>query len=235
MDRRTPVFIVCSPLPHVGKTMLARLLAEYFRDDQRAFAAFDVNPDDFALAQQLPDYTTIAHIGDTKGQMALFDQLIIPDEVSKVIDVGYRYYEQFFNVLQDIDFNAAAHRALIAPVLMFIAEHDDRSVKAYAALRERFPELPLVPVLNIGAATAARVRDSFRSKYLTIPLQIPLLAPALKTTLARSGLPTPANDRHPVGSSSDLQSWMRRVFLQFRELELCLLLEELKPSLRLRA
>jgi hypothetical protein len=76
MERRTPVFIVCSPLPNVGKTLLARLLAEYFRDDKRTFAAFDINPDDFALAQQLPDHTSIAHIGDTKGQMALFDQLI---------------------------------------------------------------------------------------------------------------------------------------------------------------
>ena len=80
-----------------------------------------------------------------------------------------------------------------------------------------------------------RARDSFRSKYVTIPLQIPFMAPALKTTLARSGLPTPANDRQPGASSSDLQAWMRRVFLQFRELELRLLLEELNSSLRLRA
>lgn len=235
MDPRTPVFIVCSPLPHVGKTLIARLLAEYLQADERPFAAFDVNPDDFALAQQLPDHTTIAHIDDTKGQMALFDQLIIADVTSKVIDVGYRCFDRFFNVLQDIDFNTAAHRALIAPVLMFIAEPDDRSVQAYAALGERFPELPLVPVFNTGAGTDVRARDSFRSKYVTIPLQIPFLAPALKTTLARSGLPTPANDRQPGASSSDLQAWMRRVFLQFRELELRLLLEELKPSLRLRA
>ena len=95
MDPRTPVFIVCSPLPHVGKTLIARLLAEYLQADERPFAVFDVNPDDFALAQQLPDHTTIAHIDDTKGQMALFDQLIIADVTSKVIDVSYRMFDHF--------------------------------------------------------------------------------------------------------------------------------------------
>jgi hypothetical protein len=235
MDRRTPLFIVCSPLPSVGKTLLARLLADYLQADGRAFAAFDINPDDFALAQQLPDHTTIAHIGDTKGQMALFDQLIIADQTSKVVDVGYRYFDQFFTVLQEIDFNSEAHAESIAPVVMFMAEPDERSMQSYAALAERFPDLPLVPVLNTGAGTVVRSRDSFRSKYAIIPLQIPFLPPALKTALARSGLPTPANDRRPAGSIADLQAWSRRVFLQFRELELRLLLEELKPVLRLRA
>jgi hypothetical protein len=236
MERRTPVFIVCSPLPNVGKTLLARLLAEYFRDDGRKFAAFDINPDDFSLAQQLPDDTSIAHIGDTKGQMALFDQLILADETSKVVDVGYKCFDQFFNVLKDIDFNSEAYLESIAPVVMFMAEPDDRSAQAYDALAKRFPELPLVPVLNTGAGTVVRSRDSFRSKYAIVPLQIPYLAPALKTTLARSGLPTPANDRRgTAASASDLETWMRRVFLQFRELELRLLLEQLKPALRLRA
>lgn len=234
-DRRTPLFIVCSPLPHVGKTLLARLLADYFQADNRTFAAFDINPDDFALAQQLPDHTSIAHISDTKGQMALFDQLIIADETSKVVDVGYRCFEQFFTILQEIDFNSEAQRKSIAPVVMFIAEQDERSMQAYTALAERFPDLPLVPVLNTGAGTVARSRDSFRSKYATIPLQIPFLPPALKTALQRSALPTPANDRRPAGSIADLQTWSRRVFLQFRELELRLLLEELMPTLQLRA
>lgn len=235
MERRTPVFIVCSPLPHVGKTLLARVLAEYFRDDGRTFAAFDINPDDFALAQQLPDHTSIAHIDDTKGQMALFDQLILADGTTKVVDVGYKCFDQFFNVLKEIDFNSEAYLESIAPVVMFMAEPDDRSAQAYDTLAKRFPELPLVPVLNTGAGTVARARDSFRSKYAIVPLQIPYLAPALKGALARLGLPTPANDRPPVGSSSDLQAWMRRIFLQFRELELRMLLEQLKPALRLRA
>ena len=55
MDRRTPVFIVCSPLPRVGKTLVARLLVEFFVADERPVAAFDLNPDGYALAAQAPE------------------------------------------------------------------------------------------------------------------------------------------------------------------------------------
>jgi len=235
MERRTPVFIVCSPLPHVGKTLVARLLAEYLHADGRQVAAFDVNPDDFALAEQLPDLTATADIGDTKGQMALFDQLIIADDVPKVIDLGYRRFDQFFAVMQEIEFEAEARRRSIAPAVLFIGEPDQRSTQAYATLRERFPGLPLVPVLNAGAEAITRTRSYMRPKYAMAPLQIPLLAPALKTTIQRSESITAAMDKLTAANMNQLRAWFRQVFLQFRELELRLLLEELKPALQLRA
>jgi hypothetical protein len=234
MERRTPVFIVCSPLPHVGKTLLARLLAEYWHADGRSVAAFDVNPDDFALAEQLPDFTITADISDTKGQMALFDQLIVADEASKVVDLGYRCFDQFFAVMQEIDFADEARRRSIAPVALFISEPDHRSTQAYATLQERFG-LPVVPVLNAGAEAITRTRSGVRPKYAMVPLHIPVLAPALKTMLQRSGSLPATMERLTAGNMNELRSWFRRVFLQFRELELRLLLEELKPALQLRA
>jgi hypothetical protein len=44
MQRRTPIFIVTSSRPRVGKTLIARALTEYFRVQSRPVAAFDVNP-----------------------------------------------------------------------------------------------------------------------------------------------------------------------------------------------
>jgi hypothetical protein len=43
--RHTPVFIVCSPRPLVGKTLLARLLGEFLllKNGAGAVAAFDIN------------------------------------------------------------------------------------------------------------------------------------------------------------------------------------------------
>jgi hypothetical protein len=234
MERRTPIFIVCSPLPHVGKTLVARLLAEYLHTSGRTVAAFDVNPDDFALAEQLPDRTAKADIGGTKGQMALFDQLIVADETSKVVDLGYRCFDQFFKVMQEIDFEAEARGRSIAPVVLFISEPDQRSTQAYAMLQERFPELPLVPVLNAGAEAITRNRSGIRPKYAKVPLQIPLL-PILKTTLQRAGAASAALGRLTADDMNELRAEFERVLLQFRELELRLLLEEFKPALRLRA
>src|SRR4029077_21241369 len=137
MDYRTPIFVVCSPLPHVGKTLVARLLVEYFKADGRRFAAFDINPNDYALAQQVPDHTTIANIGDTKGQMVLFDQLVVADETAKVVDLGYGSFEQFFTIMQEIGFDTEVHDRSIVPVVLFVAAQDQRSKQAYAAMQER--------------------------------------------------------------------------------------------------
>jgi hypothetical protein len=40
---RTAVYIICSPRPLVGKTLIARLLTEYLLLKHGAVAAFDIN------------------------------------------------------------------------------------------------------------------------------------------------------------------------------------------------
>jgi hypothetical protein len=42
--RGTPLFIVASPRPQVGKTFLARLLTDFLRLDGGEAVAFDLNP-----------------------------------------------------------------------------------------------------------------------------------------------------------------------------------------------
>jgi hypothetical protein len=70
-----------------------------------------------------------------------------------------------------------------------------------------------------------------------VPLQIPLLPAAAVLHAERSGhsfvdfhdqLPVAV----PIGPAFELRSWTRRTFLEFRELELRLLLEKLRASLK---
>jgi len=70
MQRQTPIFIVTSPRPRVGKTLVARALTEYFLALRKPVAAFDVNPDEFKLIDYLPAYTAAASINDTRSEMA---------------------------------------------------------------------------------------------------------------------------------------------------------------------
>ena len=94
------------PRPRVGKTLIARALTEYFCAQRRPVAAFDVNPDEFKLIDHLPAYTAAASLNDTRGEMALFDQLVLEDQVPKVVDLGHQPFERFFAVMQQIDFIA---------------------------------------------------------------------------------------------------------------------------------
>ena len=74
-DKTTPLYVVCSPCRHVGKTLVSRLLSEFYIVNDRPVAAFDLADEGPQLADYLPDITTIADISDTRGQMAFFDRL----------------------------------------------------------------------------------------------------------------------------------------------------------------
>ena len=188
MKRRTPIFIVTSPRQRVGKTLVARTLAEFFHADGRSVAAFDVNPDQFSLVEYLPADTAVASVEDTRGQMALFDQLVQPDGVPKVVDLGHSQFDRFFTVMQDIGFAREAHVNAIVPTVLFVCDQDVRSRQGYAMLRDRFPDLALVPVFNEGIGPTMRYRTKFPQTRLGgAPLTIPSLSGVVRQVTERPG------------------------------------------------
>src|SRR6202008_2299805 len=58
--RRTPVYIICSPRPLVGKTLIARLLSEFLALQRGAVIAFDINLKEPSLLDYLPKLTETA-------------------------------------------------------------------------------------------------------------------------------------------------------------------------------
>src|SRR6202163_4783785 len=96
--RTTPLYVICSPQRCVGKTLLARLLTEFYIIDGRPVAAFDLADEEPQLADYLPQCTTIADISDILGQMALFDRLIADHQSTKIIDLSHRMFSDFFVV-----------------------------------------------------------------------------------------------------------------------------------------
>ncbi len=72
--RTTPVFILCSPRPLVGKTLIARQLSEFLLLKNGGVAAFDINLKEPSLLEFLPRITETAEVDDTFGKMALMDR-----------------------------------------------------------------------------------------------------------------------------------------------------------------
>jgi hypothetical protein len=224
LARRTAVYFVCSPRARVGKTLLARLLIDFFRTEDRRVAGFDINRNEPSLADYLPDDVIKTDISETRDQMALFDGLIINDGVAKVVDVGYGAFESFFALMQQIEFPAEARRRFVQPVILFGMDVDRSSARACASLQRRFAETPLVPVHNDAVIGSHRNGSSGH-------LRIPLLPPVLKTIVEKPNF----SFIHPRGARKPpdlLDGWLKEVFLQYRELELRLLLKELGSSLR---
>jgi hypothetical protein len=234
MSARTPVYVICSPFDRVGKTLVARLLAEFFTADDRYVEAFDLNADAPSLIDYLPGCTAAATIDDTPGQMALFDRLVTGDGAAKIVDLGHAVFERFFTVLAQVDFVSEAARRNVQIIVMFVASPEPASIKAYATLQRWLPGLTLVPIHN-----EALVRGPQRGRFPTggagLPLRLPLLAPTLARVV---GAPEFSFAEFRAGKIPaearpyrfELESWLRRAWVEFRELELRLLL----ASLRLR-
>ena len=62
--RTTPVYIICSPRPLVGKTLIARLLSEFLLLKNGDVVAFDINLKEPSLLDYLPEITETAEIDE---------------------------------------------------------------------------------------------------------------------------------------------------------------------------
>ena len=144
----TPVYIVCSPRPLVGKTLLARLLSEFLLLKDGAVSAFDINLKEPSLLEYLPRLTETADVMDTYGKMQLMDRLIVDDGLSKVIDLGFHAFDEFFRMSEEIGFMKEAARRGISPLILFIADGDRVSARSYPVLQQQIAPNALVTVEN---------------------------------------------------------------------------------------
>src|ERR1700730_10838503 len=115
--RTTPVFIICSPRPLVGKTLVARLLSEFLLLKHGTVAAFDINLKEPSLLEYLPKLTETAEVDNTFGKMALMDRLIVNDGVTKVIDLGFHAFDEFFKMSEEIGFMKEPARRGVKPIV----------------------------------------------------------------------------------------------------------------------
>jgi hypothetical protein len=219
--RQTPVYIICSPRPLVGKTLTARLLSEYLLLTHGSAVGFDINLKEPSLLEYLPAITETADVIDTYGKMTLMDRLILNDGIVKVIDLGFHAFDEFFKMSEEIGFMKEAARRGVAPVVLFMADSDRLSARGYSVLQQQVPPNALVTVDNEyvirGELPAAFARGRV--------LRIGALPVFLKTYIDRLNFSFTEYLRHEKDSSTELHQWIRKNYLSFRELELSLILQ----------
>jgi hypothetical protein len=219
--RTTPVFIICSPRPLVGKTLIARLLSEFLLLKHGTVVAFDINLKEPSLLEYLPKVTETAEVDDTFGKMQLMDRLIINDTVAKVIDLGFHAFDEFFKMSEEIGFMKEAARRGVAPIILFVADTDRASARGYAMLQQQIPPTALITIDNEhvvrGELPAAMAHGRI--------LRIAALPVFLKTYIDRLTFSFTTYLRNEKDSSTELHQWIRANYFSFRELELSLILQ----------
>jgi hypothetical protein len=217
----TPVYIICSPRPLVGKTLIARLLSEFLLLKRGAVAAFDINLKEPSLLEYLPDMTESAEVDDTFGKMALMDRLIVNDGIAKVIDLGFHAFDEFFKMSEEIGFMKEAARRGISPVILFVADTDRASARGHAMLQQQIPATAMVTIDN-EYVMRGELPLAFANGRI---LRIAALPVFLKTYIDRLTFSFTDYLRSEKDSSTELHQWVRKNYFSFRELELNLILQ----------
>ena len=218
----TPIYIVCSPRPLVGKTMVARLLSEFLLLKNGSVTSFDISLREPSLLDYLPRVTETAEIDDTYGKMALMDRVILNDGVPKVIDLGFHAFDEFFRMTEEIGFVKEAVRRGVAPIVLFVGDTDRVSARSYPVLQRQIPPSSLVTVDN-EYIVRGELPQAFSAGKI---LRIGALPTFLKTYIDRLSFSFSDYLRNEKDTSTELHQWIRRNYFSFRELELSLILQQ---------
>ena len=217
----TPVYIICSPRPLVGKTLLARLLSEFLLLKNGTVTAFDINLKEPSLLDYLPKTTETADVIDTFGKMQLMDRLIVNDGVGKVIDLGFHAFDEFFKMTGEIGFMKEAVRRGVAPVVLFVADTDRVSARGYPMLQQQIPATALVTVDNEHVLRGELPPAMGEGRML----RVSALPSFLKTYIDRLTFSFTDYLRNEKDSTTEMHQWIRRNYFSFRELELSVILQ----------
>jgi len=149
-----------------------------------------------------------------------------------VIDLGQGLFDQFFKVMAEIGFEDEARRRSIQPIILFITDSAPFTAQTYAGLRGRLEQTIFVPVHNEAASFMIIGQDFPPSSPKYEIIRMPRLSPIVRGVIDRPGFSFSTYKGTQPGGPTEVHSWIGKIFAEFRELELQLLLGELESSLR---
>jgi hypothetical protein len=122
---------------------------------------------------------------------------------------------------EEIGFMKEAARRGVAPVILFVADSDRASARGYATLQQQIPPNALVTVDNEYVVRGELPATMANGRIL----RIAALPVFLKTYIDRLTFSFTDYLRHEKDSSTELHQWIRNNYLNFREVELNLILQ----------
>src|SRR5262249_42194228 len=202
--------IVASLHGRTGKTLFARVLADYFLLSGLRPFVFDTDFTEQTLRNSFPSDAVVADLSETRDQMMLFDTIAARSPEARVVDVSHYVFRKFFKVMQEIDFVREARARLVEPVIFYIAGRNPDAYEEGRLLRERFPDCALVLVENVflGAIKERTLHSAgyraFESHDLC--MMLPLLDPALADAIQDGELSLSDLIRQPLSRSDTAAS-----------------------------
>ena len=231
MTRRTLVFFVCSPHSRTGVTTAARLLTDYYLSRNVRVEGFDTDSREPLYALFFPEITRVVNLDEVKGQISLFDRLLVADERPKIVDVWHRSYERLFATIAEIGFLEEARKLGVEPVVLFQTDATESAANSALVLKTTWPDLTMSVIHNRSASPLGRNSLTILARYpasgkFVIPrLEAPIAQALDDVDLSLSRLIKEPPSGMSVVVRAALKAWLLPIFTQFQSFELRLELQ----------
>ena len=230
-------YIIASPHGRTGKTLLSRLYADYAILTGEPPEIFDTDAAERKLAACFPGRAVVVDLDRVPDQMKLFDTLIAPAPVPRVVDVMHRIFHKFFRLAQEIGYVTEARAREIEPVIVYIPDREAASYEEGRLLREHFRDCHFIVVENaLLGKPDKQLQQSDHYKALIahdLNLYMPVLDPMFagvvddpRLSLSEFMSETPA--QRPPGELSlaylslearaSIHGWLKEMFGEIRRL-----------------
>ena len=224
-----PLYIVASPRPRAGKTLLARLLMEYFLDNGRPLVGFDLNPRGPVLAGRFPKLVWPVDIGDIRGQMELFDRLVADTASPKSsTSATGRSSNSSPSSATSASLRRRGGAAWTRSCSFSPIRRSPRYI--YAKLQERVTAI-FQPVHNESASLMTSTEDFPPTRPECGTIRMPRLSQVVRGVVDRPSFSFNTYMAHQPGGPTEIHSWIADLYTQFRDFELRLLMGRLNSSL----
>ena len=148
MANTPTVYITASDQHRNGKTLLARLLADYLLLDGRDPFMIDTDAPDGPLRKFFPGRTVLADFEKMHGRMKLFDTILASPGRDYVVDLPARHTFDFFKAVEELHAFEEMKRLGFRVIVFYIVDRTAASLRT-AKLFQKFPNIDLfVPVEN---------------------------------------------------------------------------------------
>ncbi len=123
------IYIVASDQHRNGKTLLARLLADYLLLDGRDPFLVDTDAPDGPLRNYFPGRTALADFATIQGQMKLFDTILAGPGRDYVVDLPVRHLESFLAAAADLHFFQECKNLEFRVFFFFVVDNSYTSLR----------------------------------------------------------------------------------------------------------
>lgn len=149
MANEPTIYIVASGQNRNGKTLLARLLADFLMLEGHDPFLIDTDAPEGALRNFFPGRTALADLSQITGEMKLFDTVLGGPGRDYVIDLPAKHTESFFAAEENLQFFKACREKGFRIFLFYIVDNTQSALRGARDV-QAYPGIDLfVPVRNM--------------------------------------------------------------------------------------